>query len=830
MPGLGRTRLPFLRRVGRIALLSTVLSPLSAVPAMAQAIKFGPDGSVYFEPLQVAALSAFISAICIAVVSAAALIRARRMAEDDRERLLRENADLKLAADRTEAALNADDQRTVIWGARDEAPKVMGSLPEASGVPRSQVAFLAFGQWLEPASAQQLETRTRALRSEGEAFVEVLTTETGVHIEATGRVNGSRCFIRFRNLTRERLQYAELSDRFERQKTLVETFESLIGNVSMPAWTRDKTGKLTWVNAAYAKAVELPSAAQAIAIGAEFLDTAARKAILDSRKTSPLFERRLSLVVGGARKVFDVVEVETTSGSAGIATDVSDLERAQIELKRTIDSHSRTLDQLATAVAIFGADKRLKFYNAAYRSLFDLDTAFLETSPDDATILDQLRASRKLPEQADFRTWKKEQLGAYQAMEARSSWWHLPTGQTLRVIANPHPQGGVTYVYENVTEQIELESRYNTLTRVQGETLDHLSEGVAVFGSDGRLRLSNPAFGSLWKFSDEMLASRPHINDVVSHCMATHGNRDAWDEVRLAVTGLADSRNRCTGRLDRRDGGVIDFTTVPLPDGATLITFVNVTDSVNVERALTEKNEALEEADQLKNAFIQHVSYELRSPLTNIIGFAQLLGDDTAGPLNIKQREYTGYIMDSSTALLAIINDILDLATVDAGIMELELGEVDIPSTVEAATAGLRDRIAEAAISLKLDVPEGIGSFVADEKRIRQMLFNLLSNAIAFSNDGGAVELSCRRNGDEVIFVVEDHGRGIPDEYLDAVFERFESRTNGGRRRGPGLGLSIVKSFVELHKGRVEITSKAGIGTKVVCHLPSNPGIAEAAE
>ncbi|MCM5555991.1 PAS-domain containing protein [Pleomorphomonas sp. NRK KF1] len=830
MPGLGRTRLPFVGHVGKIALLSTILSPVAASPALAQAIKFGTDGSIYFEPLQVAALSAFISAICIAVVSAAALIRARRMAEEDRERLLRENADLKLAADRTEAALNADDQRTVIWGSRDEAPKVMGSLPEASGVPRSQVGFLAFGQWLEPASAQLLEARTRALRTDGEAFLDVLTTTTGVHIEAAGRVNGSRCFIRFRNLTRERQQYAELAERFERQRTLVETFEGLIDKVPMPAWTRDKSGRLVWVNAAYARAVEVASATQAVAVGAEFLDTAARKAITDSRQGAPVFEKRLSVVVGGARRVFDVVDVETASGSAGIATDVSELEQAQVELRRTIDSHARTLDQLATAVAIFGADKRLKFYNAAYRSLFDLDTAFLESGPDDAAVLDQLRVSRKLPEQADFRTWKREQLAAYQAMEARESWWHLPTGQTLRVIANPHPQGGVTYVYENVTEQIELKSRYNALTRVQGETLDHLSEGVAVFGSDGRLRLSNPAFGSLWKLSDEMLAGRPHINDVVGHCMAAHGNREAWDQVRLAVAGLADSRNRLTGRLDRRDGGVIDFTTVPLPDGATLITFVNVTDSVNVERALTEKNEALEEADQLKNAFIQHVSYELRSPLTNIIGFAQLLADDNAGPLNIKQREYTGYIMDSSTALLAIINDILDLATVDAGIMELELGSVDIPMTVGAATTGLRDRIAEAHIDLKLDVPEDIGSFVADEKRIRQVLYNLLSNAIAFSDDGGSVSLSCRRTGEEISFTVEDHGRGIPDEYLQAVFERFESRTNGARRRGPGLGLSIVKSFVELHKGNVEITSKIGVGTRVVCRLPINPSIAEAAE
>ena len=831
MPESCRKGRPIRAGLIRAVLLSaTSFSPVAVASASAQAIAIGADGALRFEPLQVATLSAFVGAICIAVVSAAALIRAHRTAEDDRARLLRENADLKLAADRSEAALNADDQRIVIWGSPDEPPQVMGNLPGSVGVPRGPAAFLAFGQWLDATSAQLLDMRIRALRDRGEAFGDILKTQDGVDIEATGRVNGSRCFIRFRNLSRERLQFVELSREYDRQRNLLSTFHGLLEKLAMPAWARDAAGHLIWANPAYARAVDAADPGKAVGDGAELLDTAARTAVTQSRSDGPVFQQRLSVVASGARKVFDIIDVATASGSAGIATDVSELEKVQVELRRTIESHARTLDQLTTAVAIFGTDKRLKFYNAAYRSLFELDTAFLETGPDDAAVLDQLRMARKLPEQADYRTWKRDMLSSYQAMEAQSSWWHLPTGETLRVIANPHPQGGITYVYENVTEQIELESRYNTLTRVQGETLDHLSEGVAVFGSDGRLRLSNPAFGSLWKLAAEVLADRPHINEVVSRCLALHGDREAWDNVRLAVTGLADKRTRHTGRLDRRDGAVIDFTTVPLPDGATLITFVNVTDSVNVERALMEKNDALQEADQLKNAFIQHVSYELRSPLTNIIGFAQLLGDDNAGPLSIKQREYTGYILDSSSALLTIINDILDLATVDAGIMELDLREVDIRATVEAATLGLKDRLSEAQITLDLDVPANIGRFVADEKRVRQVLYNLLSNAIAFSETGGVVALACRRDDRELIFEVTDNGHGIPPDYLDTVFERFESRNNGSRRRGPGLGLSIVKSFVELHGGVVEISSEVGTGTKVTCHLPLAPALAHAAE
>ncbi len=707
----------------------------------------------------------------------------------------------------------------------------MGSLPNGSGVPRAKAAFLAFGQWLDAASSIHLENRIRELREKGEPFSEVLHTTAGTHVEASGRVAGSRSFVRFRNLTRERLQYVELVDRNDRQRREIETLHALLEALPMPVWVRDREGKLAWTNRAYARAVEAADPHQAVGHGLELLDGAGRDAVAAARLGGrPVFEKRLSVTVAGARRIFDVVDAATADGSAGIATDASDLEKVQAELRRTQESHARTLDQLATAVAIFGADRRLRFYNAAYRALFGLDTAFLESGPEDGAVLDHLRAQRKLPEQADYRSWKRDLLASYQAMETRESWWHLPGGQTLRVIANPHPQGGVTYVYENVTERLDLESRYNALIRVQGETLDHLSEGVAVFGSDGRLRLWNPAYASLWALQADLLASRPHVNDVIQRCVTVADDRTAWDRVRETVTGLADSRNRITGRLERRDGLVVDYIAVPLPDGATLITFVNVTDSVNVERALVEKNEALEAADQLKNTFIQHVSYELRSPLTNIIGFAQLIADESAGSLNDKQREYTGYIMDSSAALLAIVNDILDLATVDAGIMELDLSAVDIAATVDSAIVGLKDRIAEARIQLTTDVPAEIGTFVADEKRIRQVLYNLLSNAVAFSHDGGSIELACRREDKQVVFVVRDHGRGIPASYIDAVFQRFESRNAGTRRRGPGLGLSIVKSFAELHGGSVEIVSSEGDGTTVTCRFPVRADVAAAAE
>jgi signal transduction histidine kinase len=274
---------------------------------------------------------------------------------------------------------------------------------------------------------------------------------------------------------------------------------------------------------------------------------------------------------------------------------------------------------------------------------------------------------------------------------------------------------------------------------------------------------------------------------------------------------------------------VLDCTTVPLPDGATLVTFQDVTDSVNVERALIERADALQDADRLKNAFVHHVSYELRSPLTNIIGFAQLLDDPSTGPLTAKQHEYLGYIGASSSALLTIINDILDLATIDAGAMTLDLKSVDIRAAVEAAAEGVRGRIAEQGIKLDLRAAPDTGSFMADERRVRQILFNLLSNAVSFSPPGETVRLNVERRPDAVVFSITDRGPGIPDAIGEKVFDRFESHALGSGHRGAGLGLSIVRSFVELHGGTVKLDSAVGRGTTVTCVFPLNHVRQEAA-
>ena len=768
---------------------------------------------------QLGALTLILGLICFAMLATLVLLRTRRIAATAQSAAHDESMLLRAEIDRLKTLMLSQPQVLLAWAAGTDQPEIIGDtgIVVSSSVPER---VLAFGAWLEPAAAQRMEHAVNTLRNGGRGFVMTLTTSGGRPLEAEGRVVAGCAVLRLRDVSGIELELMDLASRHDRLMGDLEIMKALLNSLPAPVWARNRDGQLIFVNLAYARAVEAEDPSDAVERELELLDRAAREKLERARAGGGVTSERLPAIVAGSRRILDVVDAPSGAGSAGMAMEATEVETMRADLKRMIEAHRRVLDQLATGVAIFNVDRKLNFYNNAFRSLFELDAGFLDQTPTDSAVLDTLRSSRKLPEEQDFRLWKQQLYEAYRAVEAKEQMWHLPDGRTLRVVTAPNPEGGVTYLYDDVTERLDMHRRYDALIKVQSETLDHLAEAVAVFGSDGRVRLHNPAFQRMWKLSGEALDTHPHVEAVAAWAQAMHDDNTVWRNLRGAVTAI-DNREPIVARIERRDGMKIDMTAMPLPDGATLITFQDVSDTVNVERALREKNEALEAADAIKIDFVHHVSYELRSPLTNIIGFANLLGDPAFGKLSEKQHEYLGYITTSTNALLALINNILDLATIDAGAMSLNLSSVDIRASMQEATEGVQDRLLKDNIKLDITAARGIGSFTADQRRLRQVLFNLLSNAVGFSPAGASVTLAAERRTDAVVFTVIDHGPGIPPEAKDKVFDWFETDSMGSMHRGTGLGLSLVRSFVELHGGTVTIDSTLGQGTAVTCVFPT---------
>ncbi len=765
------------------------------------------------ETQGVVGISVLVALVIFSTSTALLHLTGRRRWTQRESQLSSELTSARAALDRANLFLSAEPQIVVAWGTASGEPDIEGDLSLVMDVAMPR-RVLGFGSWLAPESAQKIEQCVEKLRSRGEGFRLALVSIGGRHLEAEGRPIGGRAVMRIRDVSGDRLELTQLRERHARALMEIDAFRMMLDALPDPVWMRDGEGKLFWTNAAYARAVDAADSRDAIIKGAELLDAPARAQASEKRAKGEVWHARQPAVVAGERHPMEIYDVPASGASAGFARDLSELEAVRQDLGRQMDSHARTLDQLKTAVAIFDRRKRLLFHNSEYRRLWSLDAAFLDQGPSDSEILDRLRAERRLPEQADFRVWKDSLLAAYHSNDMSEQIWHLPDGRTLRAVLNPNPQGGITYLFDDVTERYLIESQYNALIRVQGETLDTLKEGVAVFGPDGRLKLFNPAFANLWKLDEDSLAGEPHIDRLLDLCSPLDPDARNWSQLRSIVAGLHDARNSYDLRIYCQDDLILDAASAPLSDGATLLTFTDVTADVK-------HTQATEDAQRLRNDFVHHVSYELRSPLTNIIGYAELLGGEKVGPLNPKQREYAGHVLKSSAALLAIINDILDLATIDNRSMELALEDVDVATTIAAAVEGIQDRLSEANIQLNVVVSPGTGSFRADANRIRQILFNLLSNAIGFSSAGQTVTISAMRRGDEMVIKVTDQGRGIPAEVIDHVFDRFHSQTTGSRHRGVGLGLSIVRSFVELHGGRVTIDSAPGEGTVVTCIFPA---------
>jgi signal transduction histidine kinase len=770
------------------------------------------------EEHEIAALALILGVLLFAVVTAILLVRTRSRAAASENAARDEIATLRSEVDQLTGLLLSEPHVLVSWAAADDEAHIIGETASITG-DADAARVLSFDAWLTADDAGAMLRAVERLRAHGEAFSRPLTTTAGRQVEADGRAIAGRAVMKLRDVSGLERKLTELKAAYAALRSEADALRALVEALPSPAWLRDTASQLAYVNAAYARAVEAADGASAMARGAELVDRTTRAELARAATAGSRATLRLAAVMAGQRRSLELIEVPSPSGRAGLAIDVTEIESLRRETARMAEAHRRVLDQLATGVATFAADRKLVFYNAAYRSLWSFDPNFLDQGPTDSEVLDRLRDARKLPDQRDFRQWKTQLHEAYRTSDAQAHVWHLPDGRTLRVAAMPHPDGGVTYLFHDVTERLDLERRFDSLIHVQGETLDNLAEALAVFGSDGRVRLFNPAFTRMWRIDQLDLHEHPHIEAVIGMCRPLHRDDATWQRLRTAVTAL-DRRDPVVLRIERNDGAVVDCSTVPLPDGGTLVVFQDVTDSVNVERALRERNDALVAADEMKIDFVHHVSYELRSPLTNIIGFADFLSNPTIGALNERQNEYLGYITASTNALLALINNILDLATIDAGAMTLNLGAVDIRQTMAAAAEGIQDRLVKDGIALHISASAEIGSFTADERRVRQILFNLLSNAIGFSPPGETVTLAAERTPSAIVFSVTDHGPGIPPDMQDKVFEWFETNTTGSRHRGPGLGLSLVRSFVELHGGRVDIDSAIGRGTTVMCTFP----------
>lgn len=675
-------------------------------------------------------------------------------------------------------------------------------------------------------SGNDLAAALATLRRDGRGFIlELSHTATGRRIEARGvRTNSDNDaatvdMVWMSDVTEGLAAVEQLTQENQSLNESTVRLTSALDGLTSPVWLRDDDLSLIYCNAAFVKAVDARSSSDVTSRGREIAPRSSvrevRALAAAARASGITRSAPFHMIIDGSRRLMEVTEspvglhhrdtdsdVEDESDTeatpslfgdgsglmtAGIAYDITRQEELETHLSRETASHAEVLERLGTAIAVFGADQRLSFHNTAFAKLWQLDPFWLRDGPSYGEILESLRDQRRLPEVADFPAFKEKELDRFHSLiDPLEDVLHLPDGGTLRRVIAPHPMGGLLATYEDVTDTLAMERSYNTLIAVQQETIDNLSEAIAVFSADGQLQLANPAFLVLWDLPKTVISEQVSITQTMDMMADLITDQNALAEFRdltLGALSLEPDRLTRQTRLERRDGVTIEVVAASLPDGGVLFSYDDVSDPARVERALRSRARTLSANEKLRSAFISNAMDELRRTLANL-----------------KQ--------DKGPDLMRLVEDISELAALDSEQDTLQLDSFDLPAVVDSVRSVTQESLKANAWALDITIANTVGWVVGDKRRIRQMIYHLITGALAGAPNDSAATLTIRRadEGDQHSdMIIEVVGPPNPDRADDVHF----------------AGLALVRHVAELHGGALNVPSSQDGERRAVCTLPA---------
>lgn len=765
-------------------------------------------------------LAAWLILACWAMITGLAMRRAARQARQQTARLgtLLQSAPAIPVLVRQDGRIEAPD-RFASWLGRADMPVYLSELLDDNG-------------GLEPEHARGLAADIKAAQRGGKTFVlpiratgsnrTLLVRGGPAERELAG--NGAIVLWIF-DATESQSSIEALQNQVALYRDALEALSGVIEAAPMPVWHRTPDQRLSLVNSAYVHAVDAKNAQHVISQGIELIESvdgvspgATAALVADAQAPS---SRMVPVTVDGERRLMRVVDIPLgPAGVAGYAIDMHELEEARAELKHLIQANRDMLDRLSAGVVQFGPDQKLQFCNQPFLSIFGLKPDQASADTDFDRVLDAMRDAGLVPETPDFKGWRQARRQWFLSPGALEENWLLRDGVHLRVYAQPLPDGGLLLIFEDRTEHVQLASSRDTLLRVRNATLDNLFEAIGVFAADGRLHLWNSKFRQIWSVQEALLMQHPRVDELMAALSDRLSRPQQAQLVHQLIRAATVERRQRGGRIAFADGRYFEFAAIPLPDGNALFVMLDISDSRRIEQALRDRNEALEDADRVKTAFVSNMSYELRTPLTSIVGFAQMMQAGMAGELPSQAADYVDAIIDSTNKLSKLIENVLDLTQGAAGGLPIEHKAIDMEALVREIAHGFEERAAAEGISLTLALQASLGAIKGDERRIRQSIEHLIENAVSYVGPKGRVLVHGDGNQHGVRIVVSDNGPGIEAKLQPRIFDTFSrfGRTSDGR--SSGLGLPLVRQFVEAHGGSVTLVSEQGQGTIVTISLP----------
>lgn len=603
-------------------------------------------------------------------------------------------------------------------------------------------------------------------------------------------------------------------------------FSALIGLIEaapMPMWFRDTDMRLRLVNEAYVEAVGAESLQAVVDGQIELLEPDGGRTPADIARDA--FTRQAenqrddAVTIDGERRSVRVTDLALgQDGVAGYAIDIEEQQQVTREFRAFRDAQRAMLDQLSVGVAQFNSQEQLVFANRPFRRRFGFTQEAIEGRLAFDRFLADARENGSTPEVRDFPEWRREVSAWFDAADTVEENWPLPGGTHLRILAQPLPDGGLVMIAEDRTEQLALSATRDTLLRTRTATLDSLFEALAIFSPDGSVQLWNRSFAGTWGLDAEFLDTHPSAETLLEAIGANLAEPAQAEEIGAVVRAATLDRREREGQVALADGRSLRFAGVPLPDGNGLLTVLDITDSQKAEQALRERAIALEEADAVKARFLANMSYEFRTPLTTIGGFAELLKSGAAGEMGDQAEEYVDAILSSVERLTEQVENVLDLSQTEAGLMPIDKEEIDLLPFLTKLVREREKAIIGAGLGLDLKGRRG-RKVEADPRQLGRAVGNLLDNAIEHTGSGGKITIEIPRPGPEDAWcariVLSDNGPGMSEDQL-----ALAQGSAAGAGEGSGLGIRLARQLVEAHGGTLELASEQGRGTIVIVTLP----------
>ncbi|HXE16249.1 MAG TPA: PAS-domain containing protein [Stellaceae bacterium] len=503
--------------------------------------------------------------------------------------------------------------------------------------------------------------------------------------------------------------------------------------------------------------------------------------------------------------------------------DITELKLRESALEEKGALLSATLDNMDQGMLVLDADMKIRSWNGRVVELLNLTHDTLHVGMPARDLV------RRLGERMGQAADELEHTVSVRIGEFRSGGPRVLSGPTLdgRVVerrSRPMPDGGVVITYSDVTERKRREDLLAENSALLSATLDNMDQGLVVIDGDSRTKLWNNRLVEMFNLPpDVMRAGRP-FRDILRHFIEAYGTPPEKVEAIVAER-MREIEGEPLPVIDRHrpDGRVIERRRRVMPQGGSVITYGDVTARKRGEVALKRAKEEAEVASRSKTEFLANMSHELRTPLNAIIGFSDILVRQLFGPLGQdRYAEYARDIHDSGQHLLNLINDVLDISKVEVNKIELAEENVDIPGVIESCLRLVRDRATAGGVAIEIKTQDKLPALRGDDRRLKQILLNLVSNAVKFTPAGGQVQIRAEADSGGFRFVVADTGIGIAKADIETALRPFGQIDSSLARRyeGTGLGLPLSRSLTELHGGRLEIESEPGAGTTVTVWLP----------